>query len=150
VPDVVPVYDRVSMTLVDAAELAGVPRMFLRARAAWGELSVHWLSPDSHRGIVRLAELHPWMHARRGLGLTVDQEVSVAEGPIAYSFISCSVRDAATRSGVSEATLNKAIAQGYLIAHRAGDKGGKRIIRAEDLDAWVRSLPTERAGERWL
>lgn len=104
-----------------------------------------------------MAEFSPWLTAWRQYGprsqdieeLRRWRYVRSPDPQIAYSFIACSVRDAADRVGVSETTLTKAIDAGYLIAHRAGDKGGKRIIRAVDLDEWVRSLPTERVGERW-
>ena len=65
-----------------------------------------------------------------------------------YSFISCTLRQAADRTGVSEATLSNAIADGYLTAHRAGDRGGRIVLRAVDLDEWVQSLPTESPKER--
>lgn len=65
---------------------------------------------------------------------------------LALAAVSYSMPGAAAASGISEATLTKAIADGELIAHYVGVKGGKRIIRAADLDEYVLSLPTERPG----
>ncbi|MCG7284938.1 helix-turn-helix domain-containing protein [Cellulomonas sp. ACRRI] len=153
-----PVYDRVALQLVEASALSGASTLFLRARAHYeDELTVHWITAGSSRGLVRVAEFAPWLAAWRQYGpRSTDIEelrrwtyVRRPEPQIAYSFVACSVRQAADRVGVSETTLTKAIDDGYLIAHRAGDKGGKRIIRAVDLDEWVQSLPTERVGERW-
>ncbi|WP_282946918.1 helix-turn-helix domain-containing protein [Cellulomonas endometrii] len=153
-----PVHGRVALQLVEASELAELSTLFLRARAHYeDELTVHWTSVGSTRGLIRMAEFDPWLTAWRQYGprsqdieeLRRWRYVRRPEPQIAYSFIACSVRQAADRVGVSEATLTKAIDDGYLIAHRAGDKGGKRIIRAADLDEWVKSLPTERVGERW-
>jgi excisionase family DNA binding protein len=153
-----PVYDRVALTLVEASATSGATTRFLRARAHYeDELTVHWTSRGSSRGIIRVAEFEPWLKEWRERGprsqdieeLRRWRYVQRPAPQIAYSFIACSVRDAADRVGVSETTLTKAIDAGCLIAHRAGDKGGKRIIRAVDLDEWVQSLPTERVGERW-
>jgi excisionase family DNA binding protein len=74
----------------------------------------------------------------------------VEEQPVVYSFVSCSMRQAVDRTGVSEATLHKAISDGWLVAHYVGERGGKIVIRAQDLDEWVKSLPTEsRREQEW-
>ena len=152
-PDIAPVYDRIAITLVEAADVAGVTRPFLRSRAHyWDELTVHWVSLESVRGLVREAEFRPWLAAFNEAGRRIDGRslgYMPTDNPIAYSFVSCSLRDAADRTGVSEQTLMDAIQTGYLAAHRAGAKQGRWILRAEDLDAWVKSLPTERRDERW-
>ena len=152
-PDVAPIYDCVAVTLVEAAAAAGVSRPFLRSRAYyWDEFTVHWVSPGSGRGLVREAEFRPWLTAFNDAGRRTDGGglgYMPTNNPIAYAFVSCSLRDAADRTGVSERTLMDAIESGYLAARRAGAKQGKWILRAEDLDAWVKSLPTERRGERW-
>lgn len=151
--DVMPVYARVALTLSEAAEVASVDRRFLRWRAqVWDELAVHWLTEDSWLAIVREAEFQPWLAAFNAAGRPSDGRgltYMPTDNPIAYSFVSCSLRDAAARTGVSEKTLLRAIEQGYLAAHRAGEKQGRWLLRAEDLDAWVKSLPTERRDERW-
>ena len=69
--------------------------------------------------------------------------------PYAYSFVSCSMKDAADRTGVSIGTLSKAISQGDLVAHYAGDKNTRIPLRAAALDAWVQALPTWRRHARW-
>lgn len=56
--------------------------------------------------------------------------------PVSYNF-----PGAVAASGLSERTLRDAIADGSLTAHYVGRKV---VIRHEDLDEWVRSLPTER------
>lgn len=48
---------------------------------------------------------------------------------------------ASAASGISKATLTKAVADGELVVHYVGSK---RVVRAVDLDEYVRSLPTSR------
>lgn len=55
--------------------------------------------------------------------------------------VSYDLARAAAAVGLSERTLRDAIAAGDLIAHYLGRKP---LIRRADLDAWIKSLPTER------
>lgn len=55
--------------------------------------------------------------------------------------VSYDLAGAVAASGLSERTLRDAIADGSLTVHYSGRK---LVIRREDLDEWVRSLPTER------
>lgn len=54
--------------------------------------------------------------------------------------ISYNFEEAAEMVGYSVRTLKQAVADGYLLARYANTKG---VIRHEDLDAWVDSLPAE-------
>lgn len=140
--------------------------MALRERVGLTPIVMRWrISTDmtpryAGRGfsalLVRTAEVEPWEReaARRGLIGAPREEwplepiVDPVREQAVYSFISCTLRQAADRTGVSETTLSNAIADGYLTAHRAGDKGGRIVLRAQDLDEWVQSLPTESPTER--
>jgi Helix-turn-helix domain len=62
---------------------------------------------------------------------------------VAYTWVSKALPDAAELVGVSLRTLQRAVDQGDLIVHYAGQRNTKPIVRAVDLDAWVESLPTE-------
>jgi hypothetical protein len=62
---------------------------------------------------------------------------------LALAAVSYDMNGAAAASGVSKATLTKAIAADELVVHYVGSK---RVVRAADLDDWIRSLPTERPG----
>ena len=55
------------------------------------------------------------------------------------------LENAAAQVGLSARTLDKAIRSGELVAHRSG---AKKLILHKDLEAWIESLPTERAGTR--
>lgn len=46
------------------------------------------------------------------------------------------------------ATLRRAIEDRRFVAHWTGDKVGRIVVRAHDLDEWVQSLPTESPRER--
>lgn len=63
---------------------------------------------------------------------------------IAYPFVSADLPTAAVAAGVSETTLREAIEVGDLTAHYVGRKATKPVVTADDLHAWVSSLPTER------
>ena len=60
------------------------------------------------------------------------------ERPV-FSFVSCSLDQAAKRTGLSKSTIQQAIRDGDLIANY---RGRKPLIRAVELEAWVASLPT--------
>jgi hypothetical protein len=57
----------------------------------------------------------------------------------AYPFIAAPIPVAAQAVGFSESTLKVAIKDGELPVHY---RGTKPVVRAEDLDEWVQSLPT--------
>lgn len=63
---------------------------------------------------------------------------------IAYPFISADLPTAAAATGVSETTLREAIEVGDLTARYVGRKATKPIVAADDLHAWVQSLPVQR------
>lgn len=147
--------DRVSESAVALRERLGLTPMVMRWRVSL-EMTPRYAGRGFSALIVRTAEVEPWEReaARRGLVGAPREEWPpepiidpVEEQPV-YSFISCTLRQAADRTGVSEATLSNAIADGYLTAHRAGDRGGRIVLRAVDLDEWVQSLPTESPKER--
>lgn len=60
---------------------------------------------------------------------------------IAVAAVSYDVPGAAAASGLGETTLRTAIAKDELVVHYYGTKP---VIRAVDLDDWIRSLPTEK------
>jgi hypothetical protein len=64
---------------------------------------------------------------------------SAADRPV-YSFISCNLDQASDRTGLSVRELQRAIAAGDLVPNY---RGTKPLLRAEELAAWVRSLPNE-------
>jgi len=53
------------------------------------------------------------------------------------------VMEAAIATSTDHARIRDAIKLGDLVAHWVGNK---QIIRAEDLDEWIQTLPTERAS----
>lgn len=55
--------------------------------------------------------------------------------------ISYTVAEAAQATGISEATIRTAIADGSLVANYVGAKALKPVLRAVELDAWIASLP---------
>lgn len=61
----------------------------------------------------------------------------------AYAAVSYNYDGATASTGIGRSTIERAIKSGDLIAHYVGRKV---VIRAEDLDEWVQSLPTEKAG----
>lgn len=149
------VFDRVAYTLAEACEHFRIDWQLMRWRI-YLEMTPRWYGTRHSRLAVRAAEIEPWYREaiRRGLAGAPRQDwplwpivEPVTEQPV-YSFISCSLRQAAERTGISETTLTKAIDAGYLTAHRAGEKGGRILLRAADLDAWVQALPTESPVER--
>lgn len=58
--------------------------------------------------------------------------------------VSYDLAGAVAASGLSERTLRDAIADGSLVVHYGGKKNTKVVIRREDLDDYIASLPTER------
>ncbi|NAE18230.1 excisionase family DNA-binding protein [Enterococcus hirae] len=54
------------------------------------------------------------------------------------------VQSAAQETHLSESTIRRAVKELELTAH---ERGGKYLIRAEDLDAWVEDGPTIRRAE---
>lgn len=63
-----------------------------------------------------------------------------------FARISYSVAEAAEATGLSEDSIRQAIASGDLVAHYAGRRSSKPLIRAVELDSWVAALPTSRGG----
>ncbi|QCB93336.1 helix-turn-helix domain-containing protein [Cellulomonas shaoxiangyii] len=63
---------------------------------------------------------------------------------ITVAQVSYDLRGAAEATGLGETTIREAIETGDLIAHYAGRRNSKPVIRAVDLDEWVASLPTSR------
>lgn len=59
----------------------------------------------------------------------------------AFPFISTDFDGAVEYTRLSETTIRAAMNSGELTPHYVGRKP---VFRAEDLDEWVRSLPTER------
>lgn len=61
---------------------------------------------------------------------------------LALAAVSYSMAGAVRATGIGETSIKSAIARGDLVAHYVG---AKIVLRAADLDAWIVSLPTERA-----
>jgi excisionase family DNA binding protein len=61
----------------------------------------------------------------------------------AFPFIAADRVRAAEACGVGTTTIDEAVRDDELIAHYVGTKP---VFRAADLDEWIRSLPTEKAG----
>jgi hypothetical protein len=57
--------------------------------------------------------------------------------------VSLNTEAAATATGLSQRSIENAIRRGELIAHYPTSRP---LVLLEDLDAWVRSAPTERAS----
>lgn len=62
---------------------------------------------------------------------------------LALAAVSYNMAGAVAACGISEATIKRALAADELIGHYVGRK---LVIRAVDLDEWIRSLPTERVS----
>lgn len=58
--------------------------------------------------------------------------------PVAYS-----IKDAAAAAGISERTIRQAIKDGDLVANYPTSHA---VILRDELEAWIRSTPTERAA----
>lgn len=58
--------------------------------------------------------------------------------------VSYDLDGAESATGVSRREIQRAITAGDLTAHYVGAKATKPLIRRDDLDAWVESLPTTR------
>lgn len=65
---------------------------------------------------------------------------------ISLSRVSYTLADAVIATGISEATIRAAVADGSLVAHYVGAKATKPVFRAVELDEWIESLPTVRGG----
>lgn len=63
---------------------------------------------------------------------------------ITLARVSYTVAEAVQATGISEATIRAAIADGSLVANYVGVKASKPVLRAVELDAWIASLPTSR------
>lgn len=63
-----------------------------------------------------------------------------------FPFISTDIDGAAEATGLGKTTIRDAMTEGALVAHYAGGRASKPVIRAEDLDEWVASLPTARGA----
>ncbi|WP_197080764.1 helix-turn-helix domain-containing protein [Cellulomonas sp. A375-1] len=142
------VLDWVSLTLPQAVRRYRMDWLLLRWRIEI-DMTPHFFDRPGSRLLVRSAEIEPWYREAIRLGLAnrpraewpLDAIVDrVTEQPV-FSFISCTVKKAAEKTGVSEGTIRQAIDDGVLASHRAGARGGRIIVRAVDLDAWVQALP---------
>ncbi|MFH5822283.1 helix-turn-helix transcriptional regulator [Georgenia sp. AZ-5] len=151
-----PVYDVIALSLPAAEKATGLPRQLIRARAWWGDFDLHHAGHRRGKALIRAATLFRWAPAWEAYREAHDDGghrwaerfiFDPVEQPPVYSFISCGLDDAADRTGVSTATLRLAIRNGDLVPRYAGEKQGKLLFRAADLDAWVLSLPTERYRE---
>jgi hypothetical protein len=58
--------------------------------------------------------------------------------------IAYDLKGAGEATGLSVRALQYAIENGYLVAHYGGEKNTKPLIRAEDLDRYIKALPTTR------
>lgn len=61
--------------------------------------------------------------------------------------ISLNLRHAAEASDLSVRSLQYAIDEGSLRVHYGGESNTKPLIHVDDLDAYIRSLPTARTGK---
>lgn len=62
---------------------------------------------------------------------------------LALAAVSYTLAGAADATGIGQTNIKAAADRGDLVCHWMGSK---RIFRAGDLDAWIASLPTERAS----
>jgi hypothetical protein len=58
--------------------------------------------------------------------------------------VSLDLKAASEASGLSVRSLQYAIDNDLLTAHYGGEKNSKPLIRPEDLDTYIRSLPKQR------
>lgn len=58
--------------------------------------------------------------------------------------VSLDLKAASEASGLSVRSLQYAIDNDLLVAYYAGEKNSKPLIRPDDLDKYIRSLPTVR------
>ncbi len=146
--DELPVLNSISESAVSLRERLGLTPNVMRWRI-YTDMTPRFAGRGFSALIVRTTEVEPWERAASRRGLTGAPREDWPLEPIAdpvreqpvYSFISCTLRQAADRTGVSEATLSDAIADGYLTAHRAGDKGGRIVLRAQETSGFSRSPP---------
>ena len=61
--------------------------------------------------------------------------------------VSLDLKAAADASGLSVRSLPYAIDNDLLVAHYGGEKNSKPLVRPEDLDAYIRSLPKSRPAK---
>lgn len=61
--------------------------------------------------------------------------------------VSLDLKAAADASGLSVRSLQYAIDNDLLVAHYGGEKNSKPLVRPEDLDAYIRSLPKSRPAK---
>lgn len=66
--------------------------------------------------------------------------------PSPYPFIAARLSKAAEACGTSETTLREAMEAGDLVANYLGKRATVPVVRAAELDAWVKSRPTTRGG----
>lgn len=59
------------------------------------------------------------------------------------SVVSFDLKGAAEASGLSIRSLQYAIDNDLLVAHYGGEKNSKPLVRVNDLDEYIRSLPTQ-------
>jgi len=151
--DEFPVYDRISYSVPQAAELVGMPTTLIRARYLYGDYNLYFAGDSRGKPLIRSVDLLPWAEAFEAAKTKAADTgaqwwecfiFDPMEAPPVYSFISCSLEEAARRTGVSSKLIAAARARGDLTAHYAGEKQGKAVYRAADLDAWIMSLPTDR------
>lgn len=58
--------------------------------------------------------------------------------------VSLDLKAAADASGLSVRSLQYAIDNDLLVVHYGGEKNSKPLVRPDDLDAYIRSLPKSR------
>lgn len=131
----------------EACERYAAARQLMRWRI-YVNMTPHY---NGRRLITRFVEAERWHRRALELGLAgVEQQrwpmYSIMDGvkdqPVVYSFVSCTLKQAADRTGISESTLSIAIAEGWLTARRIGTGRRKIVLRTQDLDDRVKSLPT--------
>lgn len=149
-----PTYDRISLNMPDACERYATTWLLMRWRI-YVDMTPHF---NGRRLIVRFPEAERWHRRALKLGLAgVEQHRwpihsimdDVMDEPVVFSFISCTPKRAAERTGISESLIYDAVREGRLTSHRPGPGRRRIVIRAQDLDDWVKSLPTESSLERW-
>ena len=61
--------------------------------------------------------------------------------------VSLDLKAASEASGLSVRSLQYAIDNDLLVAHYGGEKNSKPLVRPDDLDAYIRSLPKTRPAK---
>lgn len=72
------------------------------------------------------------------------EETPMADPHPLKGAIALDIEGAAAATSISGTLISEASRDNALVTHYAGRKASKPLYRPADLDAWVRSLPTER------